>query len=782
MLHKKNKQIKAAKNCKKNRAWFTLRYFLVIFLPLGLLASSCIENNVKRKPATEETEDTQNTETTNLTTKKDDSVADDTGNPGIPKISSIQYIKAQEYFKVWFDADHKDIYESCPVSNSSISCHCVFSWTELNEKGYTTVTVPRKVRTTINVIQEAYVECNAPSVYQSQIIDKTAIKLEIAKADTGSVISSSHTFFKANEDEPPDQSDLIDNEGIPFFNIHRYTCHELFYRGSQITSFISPQSKAGADPPVTAKIAKATNFCIQTSAGIVGGTPDENCIGIANEASPSAQTYYYNFYVRKGLQGGWVFENNQFSCPHIDRNLDGVSGVWPYDTSFALAISPTKDYTIGIEARSRLVGAGSDSTSDYCSQRNSADTNDTTDGTTTTGGDARQNAVATSCLGFAAKPNTDGTCNPIVNQYGSPVKTYRLRRYYAIFPPAFEATGKIYPGRGQPSDVIYVLDREVNTGSSVSDSYPPTVKGPKPCPFAFLDDEVTTKHTSSPMTRYLSTNNLLWEGVNPDGAQFPFEDVFDTGRSHQTSCAATLPYYYNNKFYLSTVGKSFINPYYVNTVGSKTDYYIYSETVKKRAYIRPIKPWYPRYVEDTNFKACAPKSHKATINQIQASDGTIKQYTTATPRIVDPPLHVYKKDSNDFRYCAKVYPTYNGDKNIGTTDPAATHRIAVKDMNPKAKGSYPLLAPTRELVGDTGNSDYDCTSAGSCDNLLGGIEKALSESELYKCDFTSDSINNRDTYSYTPSSGCCGTGFSPSTATGKHVESSGGATPCTPSY
>ena len=369
----------------------------------------------------------------------------------------------------------------------------------------------------------------------------------------------------------------------------------------------------------------ASEFC----AGTGGATSDCPTLPAVRA---TGQSYYYNLFIRNTERGNINLENSRFHCPLVKETLNSIntsgsqSDYYPLDTSFALALVSSSDYSIGVEAFSKVGVPGDTSSADS-----------SCDGTT--GTTVKPDGLVRSCLGFASKPLSDGTCPLISLPSGQRKNTYRLRRFISMYPPLYQADGKMLLEQ-QASDTIYVLDRPV-TFSGASPDKPYTMRGPKPCPFSYFDSMAVTNTVPDALypngtPAYAATNNTSWNGTNVDGTQFPNTDI--AGQS----CSALIPLLSidHTIMSLATINKS--NP------------------VFKHLYVRPIQAWAPHYEEDTDFQACAPQ---------------------AAPFIKDPPLHFSKDISTgNVSWCAEAYPTQ---------DPSVTLLDVINRNINAPTGQYP---------------------------------------------------------------------------------------------
>lgn len=656
--------------------------------------------------------------------------------------------------------------ELCDADDQeSGTCVCNFSWNEINDRnGGTAVTVPRNVQTALTSTQDYQVTCKAPSPYASEIPDGTTIHVSVGPSNTFDYVKNP---VKAT-------GSFQDAEGRAFDNIYRYTCYSRSKRGMKIYNRIDDQTLKGQTEADSRDLVFASRFCIVYHDGTV--TADaEACKHVTGVTENSAQSYYFNLYIRNTDAGHIERSNNNYICPVVREALDlnqsapGYTSdntrFWPMDTSFALALNQSGDFTVGIEAPSKLSNTNqATSTGTGCSS-----------GSGSSSGTVKANNIIRSCLGFAAKPNRDGTCPTFSNSLGKTQPTYRLRRYITVYPPRYETDGKRL-NEPQPVDYIYVLDRPVQ--SSADSLKPYTMKGPKPCPFAFFDTKAVTAQPSASypdgMPSYLGTNASKWQGVNVDGIEFPNIDI------PNQSCSAAIPLFNKdtNRWSIATVNKA--NP------------------AMKHLYIRPTTPWASHYEEDTSFQACAPQ---------------------ASP-VMDPPLHFARDPTtNNISWCAEVYPSQNPyveylDKKVAGVYPGLvtnfTSHVVKNSDSPKCTpqslsiipGSYPARNATGACLGnnhpagaawhlstdvvDLAIQSADCAGHGSsdgancyycaeqtCDRTVqfstiaagdarfpllakpAEVESALMNDSSFACTVTYDA-NNGKTGISTPSRGCCG--------------------------
>ena len=534
---------------------------------------------------------------------------------------------------IYFEAedDNLPISDYCDTAGNK-TCTCEFSWTEINTNSGSSVSIPRVINTTISSVQNYVVICPAPEVYSTEIDEGTTIKITISSS-SGTLDLDAYNYITSST---VDESDFRDQEGHAFINIHRYSCYEKIAKGLEITS-----KESTATNSVTGE---TKDYLIGTQLCVAGEGGGDGCE--SGETENSAQSYWYDLFVTSTNRGAVVAENERYVCPRIQETLvsDGTIGsegsYWPMDSTFALAKGKTDSFNVSVESYSVLGASDDPSTADT-----SCNTEEGDDGAAGGGSD---NAISIKCLGFAMKPDTDGTCPYFKDSAGSIRMTYRLRKFLSLYPVS-------YDGKGEPIDeprgtnIIYVLDRPVSSDDPLK---PNTMLGPKPCPFAWFDHKGVLEMTDTGggetdynghKPGYMATSNPLWTGKNIDDIHFPNIDSKD-----ENKCATTFPIVtYTDSgspdwLVLATTHAS--NEGYVELGGGKT---IYLEKV----YVRPQeKKWWSHYEEDTDFEACAPESDD----------------------FQDAPLHFAKNDDGNVAWCAESYPTQNGsvddiDKEKGAT-------------------------------------------------------------------------------------------------------------------
>ena len=658
-------------------------------------------------------------------------------------------------------------------TTTSLPCFCQFTWNENNQSGTSSVAVSRKVQTPLISAQTGLVTCLAPSVYYTEIANNTqiAIKLVASPSNSSVFTSSTYTYTK---NATTTTGSFSDSQGHLFDNILRYSCYEASTRGQTIASSGMTQTQPGGTNTTTYYM--ASQFCVAT----VGGTGSSGS-GTCNlpPAGYTAQANYYNLFIRSSERGDINQFGGNFICPLVEEAL-GSSGTvgttnqfWPLDSTFALSLGPTADFPVGVVANTQLGdGTSNQKENTDCYPNPSAST-------VGTGTVSSPSSIIRSCLGFAAQANTDGTCSSFLDSTGQSRQTFRLRRFVAIYPLAFDTNGNFLAGTAQGIDTIYVLDRPVTSSTNTNPLKPYTMRGPKPCPFAYYDKKGLTSSTLTP--GYAGTNNSGWNGKNVDGIEFPNQDLSPLYPGGP-SCSAALPIINDSQTGFSIVT---INKYSVTTGNSQFLNTFPSGTTPNHVYIRPQPPFSPHYEEDTDFVACAPQ---------------------AVP-FVDPPLHFSRdQTSGNVSWCAESYPTQN--QNIQSIDPAVS-ALPTPGLSPSPTPTPSIpngsiapytshvvnnsasngCTPTRQTIPNSATYQYqtygyarhstntnwppnqNVTKASqTCDRtvsssnlawtqfpLLGpapDVEAAISSDSSYACMITYDN-NGPKANKTTPSTGCC---------------------------
>lgn len=555
------------------------------------------------------------------------------------------------------------ISEFCSLASSKL-CNCQYSWQETNSTGGTSVTVPRKISSKITNVQNSLVSCEVPTAYFQEVPNGAIVKITVLPAPGNGGAFSVTPYSQVKGNVSP-TGNFQDSEGRKFQNIYRYACHDRNVRGLAVKSKVmaAPFSTNNGTVNEDGELTMASQFCKSRGRDGTGNDVNGCQVQLAFGSGQSAQSYWYNLYIKSSDQN-INQSNSAFICPTIleppfnDGNLAGTQGTFfPLDATFALAHTPNGNFTVGVEARSRISSPNGDVVGNQ-SCATSANNNNS-------GASVPGNAIITSCLGFAAKPNSDGTCPYFTDSNGQIRMTYRLRRYTALYPLLWDTTGANMPNEGVKTDQIYVLDRPVT--SNLADPLKPfTIRGPKPCPFSWYD----WSNATGVGPAYVPTNHSGWNNVNPDSIQFPNTDTF-TALGQESSCSAVLPILNANRDVIS-----------LGTVHA-------SNPVLKTRHIRPGRAWAPTYLEDTDFQACAPD---------------------ADPHR-EAPLNVVKNGSNGvIGWCSDVYPNRN--EKLGLTTQSWAGQLTRTVPNVPGGDPYERypLASTKTYVEQAirNDSTYSC--------------------------------------------------------------------------
>jgi len=608
--------------------------------------------------------------------------------------------------------------DSCTDDQGNYPCLCKFKWNETNNSTGNAITIAHQIFTNVTSAQKAAVQCATPPHWDTEIPDNTPITISVVPAVAPPKVNPNQftvTPYGYTKGQVTETGNFSDNMGRSFVNILRYSCYEQRKRGLTIMNKIGSFTAGSTYPYVM-----ANQFCLRGSDGsIKGGSGCESLPA----ADFTAQSYYYNMFIRDSESGDANEGNAVFVCPKVTEALNQQSGnpgtqgkFWPMDSSFALSLGKTSDFSVGIVAHTKATNTGDPSAKNTTCDSSSPGTAGTA------------NSLISSCLGFAAKPNVDGTCpklnmdkvsgvcpsGTIASGSNCILPTYRLRRFVAIYPSYYNTDGS-FVAENQRTDMVYVLDRPVLDASGNIDldpnGSPYSMLGPKPCPFAFFD----TNNVTGSGVGYHGTNHAGWSDKNVDDLYFPNQT---TGAGASGTCTAILP----------------------KTLNSPPTQMTIASVPASKLYIRPIKAWSPHYEEDKGFQACAPQSNP----------------------LRDPPLHFAMSGTN-MSWCAEVYPTNNDNTSklpAGATHSTShsdascaggvCHRTVVDPANGIAWAKFPLLAPEAEVTSAL-QKDASFGCAMTYDNGGGKVNSA---------DFSAGS---------TPTQGCCSNVPAPGGG-GQHLE------------
>ncbi len=457
--------------------------------------------------------------------------------------------------------------------------------------------IPRQVLTNITAVTEFTATCAAPSVYGTDITDGTSLSVTIVPPTGGAVQAQFNTYtYVVNSNSSSVPQNFSDSTGTPFAEYRPLLLLHPSAAGDDGPKHDLKPYRCRRSRARYGLVSASNKYCIRKFDGTIAGNA-QFCLSLP-AASFSAQSYYFNLYIQENAEGNINLGNSQVTCPQVKESLNEAPGnlgtqdkPWPLDTTFALSQTYTSNYTIGIAANT-VTANGADATSQSvsCAQmqlNSTAGTGTASPTTTPTSTTASSSPFVSSCLGFAAPTATNGSCGKV-----NGLQTYRLRRYFLVYPPIFDTNGTpLSAEQGSASqliDTIYVLDRPVTNPADPSAVI--TMLGPKPCPQAYFDGHAVTGANG-----YYSTSNSAWTGKNVDGIHFPNVDSPFVGGV--ASCSATLPIVNAAQSEMSAVTINASNP-----IGTG---FLPSDPTRslKRVYVRPVEAWGPHYVEDTSFQA-----------------------------------------------------------------------------------------------------------------------------------------------------------------------------------
>ncbi|MBL7716534.1 MAG: hypothetical protein JNL01_13800 [Bdellovibrionales bacterium] len=528
-------------------------------------------------------------------------------------------------FTIFFDQARSATPLTTPCKSGDKSCYCYYRWTETGFSNGQAVSYDREDFSPIDQVLPYMVVCDGPQNYANEIDVGTIVNVTVKSAENNSTTFTSNTYQyrRTSGTGMGSLGDFQDAVGASFANIHRYSCYETRRTVRKIWNEVQ-QIEGQDDNSSTTNVLMASAFCSGTKS-------TAGCKLAPATLDFSTQSYWYNMYIRNTDRGqinaSTIIDEagTGMVCPKVKEVLWAQSpDFYPLDTSFALSVTRTAQFRVGVEAFSKLKienDFGSQDTS--CNESADAGAGAGAAG----GGENKGDKLLTkSCIGFAAKPSPAGACPTIRLANGTLKPTYRLRRFITLYPLRYHTDGTVRDD-SQPRDYVYVLDRPVSA-PGMDPTRPYTMRGPKPCPFAFYDEMGVLGDPMDPnyaggMPGYAATNFPGWNGTNVDGMEFPFMDrksMVPSQDRNANSCSAAIPLLNDSKsvWSLTTINRK--NPVY------------------KRLFVRPQQAWAPHYEEDTAFEACAP-----------APD---------VPK--DPPIHFAKDPATgNVSYCAEAYPTQN---------------------------------------------------------------------------------------------------------------------------
>jgi hypothetical protein len=482
--------------------------FKILISLITIILSAC--NNVATSPnrSTSSTNTSNNSNNTTQSSINFD-ITNVTINPP-PQNSNNNVATTVIAFNA-ISANGKNLLDFCMVQSSgnedpTRACVCKFQWTEVNTSDSSTVT--RTVTTDISQVSSFQISCPVPQVYASEIPDGTYINISVAPdTNKGNASGFTTSVYAYKKQTSPLNGDFRDVEGRTYKNIYHYVCYDKTAKPMSITRKTKTWSNQITGKSVQPQLANA----FQT--------------GLGSGQNPfSAQSYYYDFYIRSNDLGAINESNSQFTCPRV--NVNGLPSFYPMDSTFALALNPSRDFPIQVNTYTQITG----------------------------------NTAAIGTIGYAAKPNADGTCPSFVDSNNQIRRTYRLRQYTTVYPLRYNADGTVLDST-QKVNTVYVLDRPINKAGQ-DPLKPMTRLGPKPCPFAFKTAQFGYK--------CMSDGSLT--GKNIDGIEL---------QGDKTCPIYPIPKDSNGNVLTDSTGTLVIRPY---------------------------KAFVAHFIENTNFKACAFES------------------------------------------------------------------------------------------------------------------------------------------------------------------------------
>lgn len=527
-------------------------------------------------------------------------------------------------FTLFFNANNLSfkLTDFCSVQRSggsnndaSKACACRFRWTENNLSS--SKAIERTIDTSPTQILGFQVGCPAPEVFNDEIPDNTILKIQFVpddgKGNTSGFTTNEFLFKKV---PITSTGDFRDAEGRAFRNVFHYVCFDKFQKALSIDHRLAP-GPINQQTNQAPMLPLANDFVLGTSGGQV--------------SSFSAQSYYYDFYVRSNEIGSINAGNASFTCPQV--NIGGVPSFFPLDSTFALALQKSADFSLPVVTQNITIQIGGEAAS----------------GTT---------------VGFAAKPNSDGTCPSFTDSAGRIRRTFRLRKYKGIYPIRYSADGDI-ADQSQPVNIIYVLDRPVDKIGQ-DPLKPITRLGPKPCPFSFKTAQFGQK---------CSTDASL-AGWNIDGTQI----------KGNPKCPVYPP----------------PPPEFVKDDGTVV--------------IRPFKPFLSHFLEDTSFKACAFQSSTPIDPEIVLSHDNSVFHSTKGPHNFYCAKH--------YPPAGAMIPPSNGDpfdKPPGECDLASAAAAIKTDKTYACSRTYD---PTNSALNTPAAGCCQICSGANCTSKGGGVTAA----------------------------------------------------------
>ena len=659
------------------------------------------------------------------------------GAPALPNysLSSVNVIQSSSSgttpptLRLYVDlsaSSTKSAQDACDVASKP--CSCLLEWTEVNETSGTSVAVTRKAQGVVTQVQPGNVECRAPEAFLNEIDERAEVRIQVVGTGTNAskFTTSILGFSRAGSDL---SGQFQDEKGNSFSNISRYVCVEKFQRGTRIFNRKLVNTDQDKQTPAVVHgsqfcfwklndAGQLQNVCTGAMSG-QAGTGQGN--DLLSDPRKSSQLYAYHFYVQSTEQADAFSQNSAFFCPKVtDPDSPSIGPqLTPYDSTFSLALSPSANFSVGVEApRSKLADPNNPVQGSSCFSQATPNSSDPTQ--------ASGSAFVKSCLGFAAKPLSGpgtlaGSCPVLKKLDGTALPTYRLRRYFLTHPTQFNTDGRMVNRRQTSLDMIYVLDRPVRVSSRTFDY---TVAGPKPCLQSFYDAEAG---------RYRASNDPAWRGRSLDGLELPKIDHRgnDVNAMSCSSSLLVLSHHALNDPALS---------WSLATVNARN-----ASTKLQSVPVRPFDPWMPRWEEDSSFLACAPESQSVGGSEPKKAP-LIAVGTDGSPGT-----------EGKGAWCEKTLPTLNPKPLSDAAVEGAPSTLETVSRNAGARERTidpdsipdleraPLAAPQSDIV------------------------RALLNEPSYRCTYTWDEFRGRARAGLTPARGCCND--LPIPPEGMHVES-----------
>ena len=592
-------------------------------------------------------------------------------------------------------------------------CECELDWNEINTVGGVNTTIPRTKKIPLTTVQAGLATCTVPESFWDEIPNATVITMNIIPmvGNVSGLNCQSLNYKKGTSISVT--GDFQDNTLTPFSNIFRYACFSKTQKTIQMTSQTVQGTSSTGGQAVTESLASA--FCNGSSTSGGCSTP---------RSGYSAQSYYRNLYIRTSLVGSINSTNADYDCVRVVEPVTYSSGqaipsaqqgkYWPLDSSFALAVTPTSDWSVPVSSPSMLNKAN--------------DPNTPTAGEACTGEDTTKRLgernIFVKCLGYAKLPNPNGTCGSITDSNGRVRPLTRLRRFRMIYPPQFQASGNTL-AQGTEADQIYVADRLVmNMAGQLTGNM---IYGPKPCNFSWFDQKgvtnrsgvaalpaedfqtgipADTSHTGGPLVplpSYVSTINYKWTdyplsytgtaasgstsvtssssagitvGMSISGTGIPVNTTITgivgavlTISNPTTAALAGTLITIVNTWSVNPDGIIFPNADYntINGLPSLSCSAALPYTEFNGGVASSVRLLTTNYHRSDSVSVGSRSINLQEVH-VRPIDPWMPNYVEDTSFLacapladpyLDPPLHFYKQDNDTYGWCAEAYPTQN---------------------------------------------------------------------------------------------------------------------------